>query len=63
MSEEEKQEKKDQTAKDVAEVMLENMIKNMDDPDFFNKREKIKQEATDEILKRREERRKRLKEE
>ena len=63
MSEEENQERKDQTAKDVAAAMVENIKKNMEDPDFFNKREKIMQEAADKVLKRREERHKKLKEE
>lgn len=63
MSEEENQERKDQTAKDVAAAMVENTKKNMEDPDFFNKREKIMQEAADKVLKRREERHKKLKEE
>jgi len=63
LSEEENQERKDQTAKDVAAAMVENIKKNMEDPDFFNKREKIMQEAADKVLKRREERHKKLKEE
>ena len=63
MSEEEKQEKKNQSAKDVAEAMVENMKKNMEDPEFFKKRDKIIQEVTNNVLKAREERHKKLEEE
>ena len=41
--------------------MVENMKKNMKDPDFFDKREKILQEVTDKVLKKREERYKKIK--
>ena len=61
MSEEEHQEKKDQRTKYVVAAMVENMKKNMKDPDFFDKREKILQEVTDKVLKKREERYKKLK--
>ena len=60
MSEEENREKKDKRAKDVAAAMVENMQKNMEDPDFFRKKEKTLQEATNKVLKRREDRRKKL---
>jgi len=63
LSEEEKQEKKNQSAKDVAEAMVENMKKNMEDPEFFKKRDKIIQEVTNNVLKAREERHKKLEEE
>ena len=63
MSEEEKQEKKNQSAKDVAEAMVENMKKNMEDPEFFKKRDKIIEEVTNNVLKAREERHKKLEEE
>jgi len=60
LSEEENREKKDKRAKDVAAAMVENMQKNMEDPDFFRKKEKTLQEATNKVLKRREDRRKKL---
>ena len=63
MSEKENQEKKNQSAKDIAEIMVENMKKNMEDPDFFNKREQISHEVTERVLKSREERRKKLEDE
>ncbi|MBY9011267.1 MAG: hypothetical protein KGD70_02720 [Candidatus Lokiarchaeota archaeon] len=63
MNEEENHEKKDQMAKDVAAIMVENMKKNMEDPDYFDKREKIRQEAASEVIKRREERHKKLEDE
>ncbi|MBY9021533.1 MAG: hypothetical protein KGD67_10760 [Candidatus Lokiarchaeota archaeon] len=63
MSEEENQEKKNQSAKDVAEAMVENMKKNMEDPEFFKKRDKIIEEVTNNVLKAREERHKKLEEE
>ena len=50
-------------AKDVAAIMVENMKKNMEDTDYFNKREKIRQEAASEVIKRREERHKKLEDE
>ena len=62
MSEEKNQEKKDQRAKEVAAAMIENMKKNMEDPDFFDRKEKLLQEARDEVLKKRDERHKKLKE-
>ena len=63
MSEKENQEKKNQSAKDIAEIMVENMKKNMEDPDFFNKREQIRHEVTERVLKSREERREKLEDE
>ena len=63
MSEEEHQEKKDQRAKEVAAAMVENMKKNMEDPDFFDKREKTLQEVTDKVLNKREDRHKIFEEE
>ena len=61
MSKEDGQENKNQTAEDIARIMVENMKKNMEDPDFFEKKEKILQEAKNKVLKRREERLKNLK--
>ena len=61
MSKEDDQENKNQTAEDIARIMVENMKKNMEDSDFFEKKEKILQEAKNKVLKRREERLKNLK--
>ncbi|NVM46123.1 MAG: hypothetical protein HWN79_14500 [Candidatus Lokiarchaeota archaeon] len=63
MSEEDDQENKNQTAEDIARIMVENMKKNMEDPDFFNKREKILEDVTHKVLKRREEKLKKFKDE
>lgn len=62
MNEGEIQEKNNQTAKDIAAIMVENMKKNMEDPEFFDRKERIRQEAADKVIKRREERRRKLKE-
>ncbi len=56
MSEEDDQENKNQTAEDIARIMVENMKKNMEDSEFFEKKEKILREARNKVLKRREER-------
>ena len=56
MSQEDDQENKNQTAEDIARIMVENMKKNMEDPEFFEKKEKILREARNKVLKRREER-------
>jgi hypothetical protein len=61
MSEEENKEKKEQTAEEVAAIMVENMIKNIEDPDFLNKKDKMLQEAADEVIKKRKERHKKQK--
>jgi len=45
----------------VAAIMVENMKKNMEDPEFLDKREKMLQEAAHKVIKRREERHKKLK--
>jgi hypothetical protein len=63
LGDEESQEKKDKAAKEVAAAMVENMKKNIEDPDFLDKREKMLDDVADEVLKRREERRKKLIEE
>lgn len=56
MKEEEKisSKSKNQTAEDVAKSMVENMKKNMEDPNFLRDRERILQKVTDEVLKKRE---------
>lgn len=56
MSEEKKKKEKDQNAKEIAKIMVENMKANMADPDFWLKRERIRQKALDEVLKKRKER-------
>jgi len=61
LNEEDDQENKNQTAEDVARIMVENMKKNMEDPDFLNKKEEILADVTHKVLKRREERLKKLK--
>ena len=61
MNEEDDQENKNQTAEDVARIMIENMKKNIEDPDFLNKREDILEDVTHKVLKKREERLKKLK--
>jgi len=43
--------------------MVENMKKNTEDPDFLDKKEKMLQEVTSKVIKRREERREKLKKE
>ena len=59
MSEEKKEKKeKDQNAEEIAKIMVENMKANMADPDFWLKRERIRQKALDEVLKKRKEREK-----
>jgi hypothetical protein len=63
LGDEESQEKKDKAAKEVAAAMVENMKKNIEDPDFLDKREKMLDDVADEVLKRREERRKKFIEE
>jgi hypothetical protein len=63
LNEEEDQEKKELTAKGIAAIMVENMKKNMEDPDFLYKKEMRLQEAADKVIKKREERRKKSKKE
>ncbi|MFX1396271.1 MAG: hypothetical protein ACFFAS_04420 [Promethearchaeota archaeon] len=46
-------EEKNQSAKDIAKIMVENMKANMKDPDFFNKKERRMQEARYKVLKER----------
>lgn len=56
--EKEKNEKKIQTADEVAEAMVENMKANMNNPDFWDEQERYRQEALEEVLKKRKERNK-----
>ena len=55
MSEEKKEREKSkgQTAKDVAEAMVANMKVNMEDPDFWDKRERMIEAATKKVLEKR----------
>jgi len=48
---EENMEKKTQTANEVAQAMVENMIANMNNPDFLDEKERRLQEARDDVLK------------
>lgn len=52
----EKAEKKNQTAEEIAKIMVENMKANMNDPDFFIKKERIRQEIAHRVIKERLER-------
>jgi hypothetical protein len=56
MSGEKKKKEKDQHAEEIARIMVENMKANMADPDFWEKRERRRQKALDEVLKKRKER-------
>jgi len=56
MSEEKKKKERDKSAEEVAKIMVENMKANMADPDFWLKRERIRQEALNKVLKKRKER-------
>lgn len=58
MSEEKEEKKKVQSAKEIAEIMVANMKANMEDPDFWLKRERRRQKALKEVLKKRQERNK-----
>jgi len=53
---EEKKEKRIQTADEVAQAMVENMKANMNNPDFLDELERYRQQAADEVLKKRKER-------
>ena len=50
--------KKDQTAKEIAEIMAENMRANMTDPEFLTKQALIRAKVRKQVIKDREERRK-----
>lgn len=56
MSEEDDEGKKNQTAEDVAAAMVENMKKNMEDPDFLDKKELMLDEVRNDVLKKLEKR-------
>ncbi len=53
MKEEEKKSSKSkiQTAEDIAKAMVENMKKNMEDPNFLRDKEILFQAAVDKVLK------------
>ena len=53
MSEENKKKEKDQRAEEIARIMVENMRANMADPDFWLKKERIRQKAAEKVLKKR----------
>ncbi len=53
---ERKTEKKSQTAKEIAEIMVENMKVNMANPNFWAEKEERLQKARDEALKKLKER-------
>ena len=48
--------KKNKSAEDVAKIMVENMKKNMENPNFLEEKEKMMQEAAEKVRKRRKER-------
>ena len=50
LSEEKKKKDKNQKAEEIAKIMVENMKANMADPDFWEKRERRRQEALNEVL-------------
>ena len=50
MSEEKKEKSGSQSVKEVADAMAANMAANMADPDFFNKKELMLDEARREVL-------------
>lgn len=52
----ERKEKKVQTADEIAQIMVENMKANMNNPDFFAEKEQRMQAARDKVLKKRKER-------
>jgi len=58
-NEEDEKPKKDQTAKEIAEIMVENMKANMANPDFLDEQARIRQKVRDKVLKERKERRER----
>jgi hypothetical protein len=56
---EDEQPKKDQTAKEIAEIMVENMKANMANPDFLDEQARIREKVRAKVLKERKERRER----
>ena len=55
---EKKKPKKEQTAKEIAEIMVENMKANMNNPNFWTEKEEIQAKVIKKILKERKEREK-----
>jgi hypothetical protein len=49
---------KNTKAKEVAKSMVENMTKNMNDPNFYNDHERMQDEVASKVIKKREQRRK-----
>jgi hypothetical protein len=50
---EEKEKSKGQSAQEVAEVMVANMKANMEDPEFWDRKERIRQNALNKVLEKR----------
>ncbi|MFX1391505.1 MAG: hypothetical protein ACFE9Z_15680 [Promethearchaeota archaeon] len=50
-NDERKTEKKGQSTKEIAEIMVENMKANMENPNFWAEKEERLQKARDEVLK------------
>jgi len=55
---ENKNKKKNQTAREIAEIMVENMKANMANPNFWAEKEERLQKVRDKVLKERKERQK-----
>ena len=53
MDENKEKKEKIQSADEIAEAMVENMKANMNNPDFWNEQERYRQEALDEVFKKR----------
>ena len=51
-----KTQKKEHTAKEVAKIIVENMMANMNNPNFWNEREERLQKAAEAVIKKRRER-------
>lgn len=61
MSKEDKEKpKKEQSAEEIAQIMVENMKANMANPDFLNEQDNIREEVTRKVLKERKEDRRRI---
>ena len=50
--------KKEHTAEEIAKIMVENMKANMENPNFWKEKDDRQERATHEVIKKREERRK-----
>jgi len=57
--EEDEKPNKNQTAKEIAEIMVENMKANMANPDFLDEQARIRAKVRHKVLKERKEREKR----